>query len=268
MINKNSSLLVEKTRTGENIHNRLYEIARKQNLIQKEKKEEEAKKEKEIQDKKSERNAVLSEECKELKLYELAVKKKQELERKAKEKKPKELNKPINDPLIISRFTKEYNKTLEYLKLKDNFDYEQVKSILKAMRFVPEEIKGQTESLIESLWNTVKSNDTVNKEYLMNYLGAIVNLSLSNADCGEKPFAPSEINRISLKYQPFAINRRSKKVVKEIKKEEETFRPTLCEESIKLAESYRQKYAPRNDNKDHLVKLADTMRIKKQAQEK
>jgi hypothetical protein len=267
MIDKNSSLIVEKKRTNEDIHERLYEIARKQNLMQKEKKkEEEAKKEMLIR--KSRQNAVPDEECKELKLYELAVKKRQEMERKAKEKKPKEANKPSNDPLIINCFIKEYNKTLKELKLEDSFDYEQVKSILKAMRFIPEEIKGKAELLAEALWDTVKVNKVVTKNSLMNYLGAILNLSLSDNDSGKEVFTPQEINHISLKYRLLALNRRAKKVVKEKKEEEATFKPMICEKSIKMAENHREKYVTGIDDKDPLVQLANTMAMKKEAQEK
>lgn len=269
-VNKNSSLLVENKRSNEPIHDRLYEMAKKQHQTQKE----EERKEKEMQERRSKRKVAPSEDCKELRLYELAVKKREEAERRQKQKKPKGPKKPTSDPMLLQRFTKEFNATVLSLGLnKPNFNKEEVKSILKAMRFTPEEIRGEAETLVERLWTSLKTADKelAGRDLLMRHMGAVLGLALASPESKQEAFSAREVGRIAGEYQLFAVNRKAKRAGNGRKKQDEeaSFKPVLCEESIKMAESYRQKYAPKDtEAKNHLSKLADTMAIERQTQEK
>ena len=150
-----------------------------------------------------------------------------------------------------------------------------MKSVLRSMRFLSSEPEGnnrEIESLVESLWNVLKipEKDLAPKNSLMNYLAAILNTKLIFADDEEEHLGPWEISRIATQYHLLAINRKSNKQrkIRRSGSEADSFRPSLCDESIKMAETRRQRFMPNDSTSgDHISRLAEFLVSEKRKQE-
>jgi len=300
-IDPTSAEMASKLPRDKPIHERLY-LSSKKTIKEEEKKEEKPKKK------------IPKEERRDLKLYQLAVEKNEEKFKKmaeeAKQKKPKSEKKPpIEDPLVVQGFRKEFLSVISNFGLNEGSksSYEQMKLILANMYFIKENMEENPEdeisNLLKKLWGSLKpaDEDLIPVNLLESCLAGILNIKMIKVELkpeeikGEtKEIAPpqpesknefeppifnnEDIARLTKEFDLLRIHRKSNKPQRKkiIEKIDYEFKPSLCEESVKMAENAREKIlslqgntqkSEGSDKKRDLAVLADAMANKKRAQE-
>ncbi len=300
-IDENSAALASKKPRDEPIFERLYSIAKKP--IQPPAAESEKKEDP--------KHKLENGERREFRLYQIAVQKNKEwFEKKAQEehpRKPKAAPKdPSVDPMIIQGFRKEFLSAAANLGLTESSTatYEQMKSIMTAMWLIDTtktkaegeeaEVKevDEIQTLVKNLWAAIKlsEKDAVPITVLEAYLAAALNIKLVKPESTEEQkeqgeFPPTltndQIFKIFKDYQALFIHRKSNKPQKrkQLEPKEFQFKPELCKESVRLAETGREKYAAKPEGSKNetvaketssvirgdLAALADAMATQKRA---
>lgn len=238
-IDKKSAVLASKKPRGEPIYNRLYSIARKTVKVEEAKPKARAR----------------TSERRELRLYQLAFEKSKK-SREVIEERTEYV--PKDDPLIKKVFRKEFTKALEAAKVADKVDYESFKNIMKALGFVQDNSPSKITNLADKLWSTLKLHDQdyVSIDLLEDYTAAILNIKLPNTSL--------EVSAIAAEYRALYINRRSNRPRREQRKENLSFAPSLCKESVKMAKSRymsnRDFFKPSSDSFSHIADEPSTKR--------
>ena len=305
-IDENSVALVAKQQRGQSIYERLYAISKKSIQVEEDKKEEKS------------QPIPASERREPRLYQIAVEKNKEWFEKKAQEANPKKVptkKDPSVDSMVIQGFTKEFMSAVASVGLSEESKaaYEQMRTILATMWFIKTGLEESPEdeitTLLKKFWNTVKSQ---NEEFvpiavLKSYVAAILNIKLIKLEPEEEKKAPEEekrqqqleaapepeakpaetrtfsseeISKIFQDYELFYLTRKSNKPQKRKQPEikDFQFKPSLCKESVKLAESVREKYASKQEDskvdkpegsmaRNDLVALADAMVNQKRAHE-
>jgi len=169
--------------------------------------------------------------------------------------------------------------------------YDQMRQILEELYFskpIQEPgVENENTKLVGEFWKELAGSESgkdIESNKLLLYLAAIILIQLLNLE-GAQPLSVDDIQRIHKKYSLFFLNRKSGKPQKKQPAESglgHSFKPSICEKSIQLAETGRDKEAkteekkqgspnPKSDeepSKSHgLVALADSLIQKKRNQE-
>ena len=245
-IDKNSVSIINMKISKVPFHDRLYALPKK------DKPEE-----------KNEKQKKVTGERRDLRLYQMALKKQEQIKSNHDKKSKKKMD-PKSDPVLIEGFHKEFAKSLEDSKIsanEDNITYDEMIKILKTMRFIPNKATHkEVNDLIESLWKSIKENNEHGSiKSLKAYTSAILNINISTS-LPEKKLRIVEINKIATKYRLLATIRKSNKPKKQPKNPEGvTFKPLLCKESIEIAKKHRDKILPKQENTNFLSGLEIVM---------
>ena len=200
-----------------------------------------------------------------LKLYQIALKKKEENKEEPliKEKIPLQKN-----SLVTNGFKKELNRIIKEndLEDKDDVNYEDMKKIFKGLRSIPTNSEPSDEmvKLVEKFWNDINSKGMpkVSINLLKEYIGAILSINLPI----QKPqLNAKEISHITTIYNLFIYNRNSSKPIKLSNVSSDALSGSNFNQQLKEKTNTFTK-----DIKSHrsLVKFADEMVMKKQEQER
>lgn len=172
-----------------------------------------------------------------------------------------------NDYILAEGFRKEFAKVINSLGLKSQSDirYDDLKRILKEINFINNPYfrvaQDELSVLVNRLWNVMKTPDEcrVSTSKLELYIATILKIPQRKDNLTSK-----EQHDIQETFKPFYLNRKASKrnKVHECKAKEQSFRPSLCQESRKLAENYynsiREKLEPKCSFNQDASDVADS----------
>lgn len=243
-------------------------------------------------------------------LYEHALKKNKEKKEKEEErrKKPKkQVAVPNKEPLVLLGFKKEFTEALNCAQVQEQgnkVNYDQLSNsnklynigiILSKLRMIKQDQQAEKEDeetkLVGEIWTTLDGEKTqgIDPDTLLQFCGAILNMQIDLKEEAKEPskidlpdkskeypqaMTNEEILKIFDKFNLLYLIRKSTKPKKTVKKPEDSFqfKPSLCEESIRLLESKKES-APKKEgeteeeNKEDVVaSLAERQLLQKKEQ--